>query len=83
MGAVDPLKGPPSAYMMCSYNFKFNSNDVNIYIPKNILYLTLLEPSARKTHVKFFVAINSGKVKYILTFRLVVRLLACVYHCIK
>ena len=45
MGVADPLKGPASASMMSSDNFKFNPIYVHIYRPKIILYLPLAESS--------------------------------------
>ena len=45
MGSDNPFKYPSSASMTCSEMFRFNPNDVNRYLPKIILYLTLVESS--------------------------------------
>ena len=37
IGSVDPIKGPSSASMTCSENFRFNPNSVHISLPKIIL----------------------------------------------
>ena len=39
----DPLKVPSPAPRMCLEKFRFNTNDVNISIPKILLYLLLVE----------------------------------------
>ena len=36
MGADDPFKGPLSVFMTCSENYIFNTNVVNISLPKII-----------------------------------------------
>ena len=66
MGAVDSIKGPSSALMTCSDNFKFNPNSVNRYIPKIISYLPLAE-STWHLHFATFVVLSADKVKYALT----------------
>ena len=50
--------------------------------PSGTIHLHLVESSALQFHVMTFVALNSGKRKYILTFRLVLILPAIVCHCI-
>ena len=68
--------------MTCSDNFIFNPEAINIYLPKIMSYLPLLESSTWQFHIKKFVMLSSGKVKSILTFKLVVILPACVWHCV-
>ena len=43
MVSFDLFKGPLFASMECSYFARFNSNTVNRYLPKMILYLPLAE----------------------------------------
>ena len=45
MGAVDPIKGLPSALMMCLEKFRFNTNYFNRSLPKIMLYLPLVKSS--------------------------------------
>ena len=80
MVVVDPLKGPSSALIMCSENFKFNQNYVNISRPKIISYPPLAESSTCHFHVRIFFALSVGKVQSTLTLRLAVIFLACVCH---
>ena len=82
MGYVYPFKGPSSTSMTWSDNYIFNPNSVNIYLPRIISYLPLAESSTWKFHVTIVFALCSGKVKSILTFRLVVILPASVFYCI-
>ena len=79
---VDPFKVPSFALVMWSDNFIFNHNAVNISLLKIISYIPLSETSIWQFHVTIFVALNSGQVRYILTFIFVVILPACVCHCI-
>ena len=82
MVAVDYLKGPPPPPMTCSEFFKFITYAVDRYLPKIILYLLLVESYTRNSHTTTLVSISSGKMKFVLTFRLVVILTDCVFHCI-
>ena len=82
MGDVYPFKGPPPASMTRLEKFIFNNNDINIYLSMIILYLSLSESSIWNSHVTISVALNSGKVKSILTSRLVLGLPSFVCHCI-
>ena len=83
MGAVDSFKDPSSDSVICSKNYIFNYKYDNRYLPKIILYMTLVDPSTWKYHVTISIALNLGKVKYISTFYLVVIFTACVFQCIK
>ena len=82
MGAVGPFKSPSPPLISFSGYFKFNNNAHNRYITKIILYLFFVQSSTRHFYVTIIIALNSGRVKSILTFRLVVRLPACVFYCI-
>ena len=81
-GAVDPLKRSSSASITWSYSFRFELKAVNRYLPQIMSYLSLTESSTWKFHVTISVALSSNKAKFILTFRLLVILTACVCHCI-
>ena len=83
MVVADPLKGPPSALMTFSDNFKFNRNNVNRYLYKIIFYLPLADSSTLHYHVPTFFALSGGKVKSTLTFKLVVILQTFQCHCIR
>ena len=72
MVGVDPFKRPSSALMDLLDNFIFNPNFVHRYLPKIISYLTLVESPTLQFHNTVFVALSSGKVKYILNCELVV-----------
>ena len=74
------LKGPSSASMIWSDNFKLNPNSFNKYRPKIISHLPLTELSTWIFHVMTFVALSAGKLKSTLTLRLVVILPDCVGH---
>ena len=78
----DPLKVPSPAPRMCLEKFRFNTNDVNISIPKILLYLLLVESPTWQYYIKINLALNSGHLKYILTFILGVRLPDWIFHCI-
>ena len=80
MGFVNPFKVPPSASIQCSKNFRFNPNYFNRFIINIMSYFLLSYSSTWQFHVTIFVALNSGKVKSILTLRLVVILPSCVCH---
>ena len=82
IGDVDPIKGPSYASMTCSENFTFNTNSIYRSLPKIISYLPLAESSKLHFHVMTFVVLSTGKVKSILTLKLVVMFPACVCHCI-
>ena len=82
MGAVGPFKDISSASIICLDIFRFNHNSINIYLSKIISLPPLAYPSPWQSHTTIFVTLNSIQMKYILTFRLVVILTACVYHCI-
>ena len=60
--------------------FRFNPTYVNRYLPKIISYLPLEDSSTLYSHIKIFIALNLGKVEYILTLILVVIFPACVCH---
>ena len=81
MGVLYPLKGPSSASMTCSDNFKLNPNYVNRSCPKIISYLPLADSSTLYFHVTTFVSLSTIKVKYTLTLRLGVIFPACMCHC--
>ena len=72
IGANDPFKGPYYDSMTCSEHLIFNHITVNIYLPKSILYLLLVQSSTWKFYVTIICVLSSGEVKYNLTFRLVV-----------
>ena len=82
MGSVDPFKVTSPGSMICYEIFRFNTNYVNIYLPKIILFIPLVESFTRHSQVTIFFALNSGNIKYILTLILVARLTAWVLNCI-
>ena len=83
MGEINPFKGPSYASMKCSENFILDPNYVNRSLPKIISYLPLAESHTWQFLVTIFIALSSGKVKYIINFMLVLVLPACVRHCIS
>ena len=80
MGVADSSKGPSSASITCSENFKFNPNYVNRYFTKILSCLTLEESSTWYFHVTNVFALSSGKMKSTLTLISVVTFSACVCH---
>ena len=78
MGDVGPLKGTSFALMTFSDNFKLNHKAVHMSIPMITSYLMIAVSFTWQFHVMIFVALSLGKVEYILTFKLVLKLPACV-----
>ena len=74
MSAVESFKVPSSALMTLTENSIFNPKAVNISLPNITEYLPFADSSTCHFQVTIFVALISGKVKYILIFRLVVTL---------
>ena len=57
MGDVNPFKGISPARMTCSYFFRFNTNAVNISLPKIISYTPLSD-----SYTTYFNLHISGKI---------------------
>ena len=65
MGYVDPFKGLSPSLMACLENIACNTYAVNRSISKIISYIPSVDSYMWHSHVTIFVAINSGKLKYI------------------
>ena len=80
MGAMHISNGPSHPLITCSEYFKFNYNSLSISLPNIIACLLLVYLSTWHSHIMVFVTLNSGRQKFTLTFWLVVRFPAFIFH---